>query len=121
MTPARIGEGWWRTAKGMWAPVFVLHKIVAIANLACLAGALIFLIRMEWSQPFGLAYYLGYFANVAAVLIGLILTVYVLSRAVQGYGRQVWRRHWLGVFNGLAVVFAWSPLWGLALYRSLIG
>jgi hypothetical protein len=126
VNPANVGDGWWRTVHEMWTPVLALHKVVTVANAACLAGALLFFlpmispVPMDWVRPFGLAYVVGYFANAAALLISLLASVYTLLKLVQGQGHEAWRRHWLGVVNGLAVVLAWSPLWGHAVYRSMM-
>lgn len=81
-------------------------------NLACGVAALFLLASSPGPRPAlaTFAVFGGYWANLLAVLVTLVLAAMLAVRAAGGGARPLFARHWLGVFNGACVVFFWSAV-----------
>lgn len=90
------------------------HIFISIWNLIC-GFALILLFAFgeyteftEWLAAISIAP--GYFANLLAVFISLVLCVFGLIHLAKGSVKAFVQTNWLGLFNGAFVVLFWASL-----------
>lgn len=92
------------------------HIVVSAVNIvAGLSLALLLWVGPEGEHPAWAAFSVvgGYFANALAVLISLIVGILLVVRTVKGDARSFLKRHWLGLLNGLFVIWFWTVLFGI--------
>ena len=83
------------------------HVVISIANLVVLA-AFIIGTTMDLPNLFMFGVIGGYFANVVAIVVAFLLVLIVAIRVPSGTALNTFRRQWLGIANGAAVVAIWS-------------
>ena len=89
-----------------------LHIGISILNLLCAGTAFIgFIAQIPSALAFGV--FVGYWANLAAVVIGLWLLLLLSVRAFSGGARELFSRHWLAVANGAVVILAWVSFFAI--------
>jgi hypothetical protein len=92
------------------------HIAVSVVNIvAGLSFALLLWARPENEHPVwaGFSVVGGYFANVLAVSVAVVIGILLVVRTVKGEVRPFLNKHWLGLFNGLFVIAFWTVLFGI--------
>lgn len=86
-----------------------LHVTLSALNLLCLAAALV---GITAHIPSALAFgvFVGYFANLLAVVVAIGVVILLAVRAWSGRWRRLFESSWLGLVNGAVVLLAWVGL-----------
>lgn len=84
-----------------------LHLSVSAANLVALLALPIGAI-LHSSIGLAVAVVGGYIANLAAILVAVVLLLVMAVRLPLGMAGATARRQWLGLVNGAIVVGAWA-------------
>lgn len=88
------------------------HIGISIINLLCAGTALVgFIAHIPGLLALGV--FFGYWANLAAVIVGLWVLLLISARAFSGGARELLSSHWLAVANGTVVVLAWVSFFAI--------
>lgn len=88
------------------------HVTLSGFNLLCLAAAIV---GINAHVPSALAFgvFVGYFANLLAVVVAIGVLILLAVRARSGRWRRLFESSWLGVLNGAVVLLAWVGLFAV--------
>ena len=93
------------------------HISISVINLLCgLAVALAYTTNFHREDLLGFGIFVGYFANLLAVVISIVLFVILIVRYIKGQGKPFIARNWLGIFNGVFVLLFWPVAFCLSRY-----
>jgi hypothetical protein len=95
------------------------HIFISIINILCGIAAIVGW-KYEIRGLLPLAVYVGYFANLIAVVVSLVLIVLLITRVPSGKAKELLSTSWLGFLNGFVVVVAWGVFIRLSMSEGMV-